>query len=358
MQNVITAKESSLPIRKNTSVQLPDQLLENMIALSRGQITPTFILDSNLLIRFITPAAYTLFEGYYRLEKKPLFNIFGAVFSREEIQHFFKCIRSKEKGCSWIGSIIHKTRMQKALHTRVRVHPIFDDDDQLAGYWMVFEDETHQHIEMYNKILKGLLQASRLKDNDTGLHAERLNAYCKRFTEYLFSLNIYPQITRDFIENISYLAALHDVGKIGTPDYILHKQSKLNATEWEIMKEHTINGALIVASYPVPMAKEIALSHHERWDGSGYPFKLTGEMIPLSARIVAIADVYDALRMKRPYKESLSHEQTVEYILDDAGKHFDPTLVEHFKIQHNAFNEIWDKMQDDLQQKTFSLPAV
>ncbi len=196
-------------------------------------------------------------------------------------------------------------------------------------------------------MLNGLLQASMLKDNDTGNHAQRLNFYCQEFADFLFGLNQYPQITPDFVDSISFLAAIHDIGKIGTPDYILQKQSKLTGIEWEIMKEHTINGALIVSSYPIAMAKEITLSHHERWDGSGYPFKLDGEMIPLSARIVAIADVYDALRMKRSYKEERTHDETVDYIIENAGKHFDPQLIQYFKKIHPAFDKVWNEMKDN-----------
>ncbi len=311
---------------------------------------PTMIIDNNLLIRYMTNSTYKLFENYYTLDNKPFFNIFGRIFTKAEMQDFFQSIRSKETGWSWIGNMTHKARMQKTLYTRVRFHPIFDRENRyLIGYWVIFEDVTNQHIKTYKFMLNGLLEASKLKDNDTGNHAERLNFYCKAFTQYLLKLNIYPQITQDFVDNISFLAAIHDVGKIGTPDYILQKQSKLTDIEWEVMKEHTINGALIVSSYPIPMAKEITLSHHERWDGSGYPFKLEGEMIPLSARIVAIADVYDALRMKRAYKEERTHNETVNYIIENAGKHFDPQLVRFFEKIHPAFDKVWNSLKDEQQ---------
>ena len=321
-----------------------DDYIQEMVLLSRKQVIPTIIVDSDLLIRFINEPARLLFDGYYDLTYKPFFNVFGRIFTRVEIKNFFYCIRSEEKGYSWFGNIMHRARLLKTLNTKVRVHPIFDASDVLVGYWVLFEDVTDQSIEAYKQMLGGILQASKLKDNETGLHAERLNFYCRNFTEYLLSLNSYPQITRDFIENISFLAAIHDVGKIGTPDYILQKQSRLSSIEWEIMKEHTINGALIVSSFPIPMAKEITLSHHERWDGKGYPFNLEGEMIPLSARIVSIADVYDALRMKRPYKEALSHEKTVQIIARGAGKQFDPSLVHHFQKIHTKFDIVWETL--------------
>ncbi len=138
---------------------------------------------------------------------------------------------------------------------------------------------------------------------------------------------------------------MHDVGKIGTPDSILQKQGPLDDYEWSIMREHTINGAFFLSIYPVPMAKEIALSHHERWDGTGYPYRLEGEMIPLSARIVAIADVYDALRMKRNYKKEYNHQQAAQIILDGSGTHFDPYLVRMFEKNSKEFGYIWNILQ-------------
>jgi len=338
-----TAEEAT----KMTAKEEQDYFNE-LATMTKQGIIPTMLVDSNLVIRYMTDGVHKLFSGYYILEKKPFFNVFGRIFTQMEMKDFFQSIRSKEKGWSWIGNMVHKSRALKTLYTRVRFHPIFDRDNRyLIGYWVIIEDITEQHIETYKFMLESLLQASKLKDNDTGNHAERLNLYCKEFSEYLFKLDIYPQITPDFIDNISFLAAIHDVGKIGTPDYILQKTSKLTDIEWEVMKEHTINGALIVSSYPIAMAKEITLSHHERWDGSGYPFKLEGEMIPLSARIVAIADVYDALRMKRSYKEERTHAETVEYIIDNEGKHFDPQLIKYFKRIHPAFDKVWQEMKDE-----------
>lgn len=342
---------SSVQNRQKTGKMTADEeqaYFDELAELTKAGSIPTMIVDSNLVIRYMTETMYTLFDGYYTLDKKPFFNVFGRVFTQAEIKDFFECIRSSKKGWSWIGTITHKSHTLKTLYTRVRFHPLFDKGNRyLIGYWVIIEDITAQHIETYKLILEGLLQASMLKDNDTGNHAKRLNFYCQKFSEYLFNLDHYPQITQDFVDNISFLAAIHDIGKIGTPDYILQKQSKLTGIEWEVMKEHTINGALIVSSYPIAMAKEIALSHHERWDGSGYPFKLEGDMIPLSARVVAIADVYDALRMKRPYKEGLSHEESIQYIFENAGKHFDPLLVAHFKKIHRAFDEIWHTLEDE-----------
>jgi putative two-component system response regulator len=112
------------------------------------------------------------------------------------------------------------------------------------------------------------------------------------------------------------------------------------------MKQHTINGAYILSTYPNPMAREIALRHHERWDGTGYPHGWGQDLIPLSARIVAVADVYDALRMRRNYKEAYSHEQTVENITGERGTHFDPYLIDRFVETADNFREIFSEMAD------------
>jgi putative two-component system response regulator len=112
------------------------------------------------------------------------------------------------------------------------------------------------------------------------------------------------------------------------------------------MKEHTKNGAFILSTYPNPMAKEIALSHHEKWNGKGYPYQIEGDMIPLSARIVAIADVYDALRMKRSYKEELTHETAVEKIMETKGTHFDPAIADIFLSIADKFKDIYEANKD------------
>jgi putative two-component system response regulator len=139
---------------------------------------------------------------------------------------------------------------------------------------------------------------------------------------------------------------MHDVGKIGTPDDILNKEGPLSDWEWTVMQEHTKNGAFILSTYPNPMAKEIALSHHERWNGSGYPFKLEGDMIPLAARIVSIADVYDALRMQRSYKPPIEHEKTVEKMMESKNTHFDPALIDVFYAIAKDFEELYEANKD------------
>ncbi|MFL5884208.1 MAG: HD-GYP domain-containing protein, partial [Thermoleophilaceae bacterium] len=132
---------------------------------------------------------------------------------------------------------------------------------------------------------------------------------------------------------IGHASAMHDIGKIGIPDSVLLKPASLDATEWELMQTHTTVGANVLSgsrSSLVRLAEVIALTHHERWDGSGYPFGLVGEKIPLAGRICAICDVYDALTSKRPYKEASTHEEAVAEIERGIGTHFDPDLARAF----------------------------
>ncbi|MBI9105214.1 MAG: HD domain-containing protein [Spirochaetales bacterium] len=208
------------------------------------------------------------------------------------------------------------------------------------------DDITDERRMTLRKTYLGLLEASKLKDDDTGNHIKRVGAYAKRLSEELYKLKKYDIINLDFIENIHFLAPMHDVGKIGTPDEILNKKGPLDESEWRIMKEHTINGALILANYPESMAMEIARAHHERWDGSGYPYQIESNDIPLAARITAIADVYDALRMKRSYKEAFPHDKSVEIIRKDSGTHFDPSLIEVFISISESFNAIYNALAD------------
>jgi putative two-component system response regulator len=147
-----------------------------------------------------------------------------------------------------------------------------------TDFVVMFDDFTEENKKLLRSVFLSLLEASKLKDNDTGMHITRVNEYSRLLAQELFKTGgeLYKRIDADFIDNIGFLAAMHDVGKIGTPDDILNKEGPLSDWEWTIMREHTKNGAFILSTYPNPMAKEIALSHHEKWNGTGYPFRLEG----------------------------------------------------------------------------------
>jgi putative two-component system response regulator len=171
-----------------------------------------------------------------------------------------------------------------------------------------------------------LAQASEYKDEDTGAHIKRMSQYCAAIARKM-------GLGDGEVENILYAAPMHDVGKIGIADNILLKPGKLSQGEWEIMKQHTVIGAEILSGSDVgfiQLAEVIALTHHEKWDGSGYPRGLRGSKIPLTGRITAIADVFDALISDRPYKVAYSIEKSLEIIKEGRGNHFDPDAVDAF----------------------------
>jgi putative two-component system response regulator len=189
------------------------------------------------------------------------------------------------------------------------------------------------------------------RDDETGQHIERTQTFCRILSQKLLDHPRYgANIPAAFVDNIYHASPLHDIGKVGIMDNILLKPGKLTPEEFEIMKTHTLIGSstlqTVHSKYPnntfLNMGIEIARSHHEKWDGSGYPDGLAGENIPLSARIMAIADVYDALRSKRPYKEPFSHQQSFEIILKGAGNHFDPVVIETFMTLEPKFADIPD----------------
>ena len=179
--------------------------------------------------------------------------------------------------------------------------------------------------------LMRLLRASRFKDNETAAHLRRIQHLAKLLAQHL---NWAPER----VQMLAEASPMHDVGKIAVPDAILHKPGPLNADEWRIMRRHPVYGALLLQGSHSPlleMAREIALAHHEHWDGTGYPHRLKGEAIPMTARIIALADTYDALRSRRAYKPALSHARTSEVILQGDGRtapeHFDPAVLAAYR---------------------------
>ena len=193
------------------------------------------------------------------------------------------------------------------------------------------------------------------RDDDTGKHIERTQTYCRALAVKLREKPEYHDvIDESYIENMFHASPLHDIGKVAIPDAILCKPGKLSEDEFEIMKGHTSSGSQTLRTvserYPdntfVNMGIAIAQSHHEKWNGAGYPEGLEGEDIPLCARIMATADVYDALRSERCYKKPFPHEKSRNIILEDTGIHFDPSLGETFIEIEQEFNDIHERLMD------------
>jgi putative two-component system response regulator len=313
-----------------------------------NSIFPVLFIDKNLQILYSNPACEHLFTGYFNLSGQYFTDVFGRAFEMDDIRKIRETIIAGENGYSWKGKAQAKSRDMVTIQTRVFLFPMELKTGELQEFVVMFDDVTEENKQLLRTIFMSLLEASKLKDNDTGKHITRVNYYSRRLTEELYrgKDEKYKRIDADYIDTIGFLASMHDVGKIGTPDDILNKEGPLSDWEWTVMRNHTINGGFILSSYPNPMAKDIALCHHERWDGTGYPYKLEGEMIPLAARIVAIADVYDALRMERSYKPALSHELTVAKMVEERGIHFDPSLIDVFMTITDDFEAIYEENKD------------
>ncbi|MCL2174843.1 MAG: HD domain-containing protein [Treponema sp.] len=320
----------------------------------KTSIFPVLIINKQLRIVYANEACEQMFMGFTSLPGKYFFDLFGKAFSLEDVRKIRDTILTGGNGFSWKGTAHLKTRDTVSVQIRVYLFPLEMDLKAPSDFVVMFDDFTEENKKLLRSVFLSLLEASKLKDNDTGKHIIRVNEYSRRLSEELYKIGSsksenadkFKRIDADFIDNIGFLAAMHDVGKIGTPDDILNKEGPLSDWEWAVMREHTKNGAFILSTYPNPMAKEIALSHHEKWNGTGYPFRLEGDMIPLAARIVMIADVYDALRMARSYKPALSHEVSVTKIIEQSGTHFDPVLIEVFKKIKDDFKKIYDELAD------------
>lgn len=212
----------------------------------------------------------------------------------------------------------------------------------------------NQNIFIDELILSSILALAKLaesRDEDTGDHLERMKKYSRYITELLYENKVYPEeITLEYIEKIERFSPLHDIGKVGIADQILLKPDKLTTEEYEEMKNHAIYGADVMRAAESNINKlgrqlftmgiDIAEGHHEKWDGSGYPYGKKGEEIPLSARIVAVADVFDALTSRRPYKDPFPFERAIEIIKEGRGKHFDPNIVDIFLEYRSHFERM------------------
>lgn len=201
-------------------------------------------------------------------------------------------------------------------------------------------------------VIFGLAKLSESRDNDTGEHLERIRTYVTILAQQLSQTT--GKVDRDLMEHIGLASSLHDIGKVGVPDQILLKPGRLSVEERRIIEVHPRVGQHCLEALEtqlgednfLSLATEICAYHHEKWDGSGYPNGLAGNDIPLSARIVALADVYDALRSRRPYKDPLSHAAARKIILEGRGTHFDPDVVDAFLLAESAFEEFSERQAE------------
>jgi HD-GYP domain-containing protein (c-di-GMP phosphodiesterase class II) len=342
--------DNALP---TTSPLLAESGVQSVIRGYEQVPEPFALLDGDLGFVYCNTPFKALLKAFNYPEAPTFLDTLARSIAPKTALSIKDSLARKDSGRAWKGTIAHKAKNAAAVITKVHIFPFYTSEatpssrnDRPNGYSVYLDDVTEENRKTLRDMFSSLLEASKLKDNDTGKHIERVNLYTSLLAKELFNDPHWPEVDKDFIEDIGFLAAMHDVGKIGTPDDILNKEGPLNEFEWGIMKEHTKNGAFILSSYPNLMAKEIALSHHEWWNGSGYPYNLEGKMIPLAARIVTVADVYDALRMKRSYKPAYSHETAMQKIRQERDVHFDPELVDAAIHIQDSFAKIFAENAD------------
>lgn len=243
---------------------------------------------------------------------------------------------SDEKQGFALGAVDYITKPVNApiVLARVKTHlALYDQQRELER---LVRDQTQEISATRLEIIRRLGRAAEYKDNETGLHVIRMSHYARL-------LGAAAGLPEREVDTLFSAAPMHDVGKIGIPDSILRKPGPLDEAEWDIMKKHPEMGAQIIGgsgSSLLQTAVTIALTHHEKWDGTGYPAGLRGEAIPLIGRIIAIADVFDALTTERPYKKAWPVEKAIEMLNESSGKHFDPTLATLFLNIQPAITEI------------------
>lgn len=286
---------------------------------------------------------------------------------QKSVQH--SLLQPLQDGLNVTGLQFRFVNKQKQIvDVECNATPIYKDQ-ALVGFQMLVRDITARkklETELLSSLTKvretrsatilSLAKLAEYRDINSGNHLERIREFCRILaTELSLKPKYHDSISTRFIDDIYMSSILHDIGKVGIPDDLLLKADRLTADEIGIIQQHTLLGGdtikAIEGQVPGPsfltMGKTIAYFHHEKWDGTGYPQGLKGEEIPLSARIVSLADVYDALTSKRTYKKSFSHQKAIAVIVEEKGRHFDPNLVEAFLAGEREFQKIQEKYEDN-----------
>lgn len=258
-------------------------------------------------------------------------------------------------------------RIQSSLRKKelydVRTQLMSQMTSEVEGLKYGIANAVRESSDAQRSVIFALACLAEQRDPETGEHLERVQGYVEVLCRAIAQHPAYSCLVTDsFIRNLPSASILHDIGKVGVPDAVLQKPGALTPEERVQMQYHAELGARtlnrVSVQFPnnefVMLGAEIAYTHHERWDGGGYPRKFSGTDIPLSGRIVAIADVYDALRSRRCYKAAMPHEKAVSIITEEAGKHFDPALIEVFQATAHIFNAVYQSLPDTSGEYTYA----
>jgi putative two-component system response regulator len=278
-------------------------------------------LPPDLILLDIMMPGMDGYEVCKRLKHDPKTSTIPVIFLTAKAE-----VMDEQKGLE-LGAVDYITKpiSPPIVEARVRTHlALYDQSRELER---MVQQRTLELLTTRQQIIRRLGRAAEFKDNETGNHVLRMSHYARLIA-------LAHGLGDESAGVIFNTAPMHDIGKIGIPDSILLKPGKLDDEEWKVMHQHPIMGAEIIGKHEnelLETARIIALTHHEKWDGSGYPQRLKGQNIPLEGRIVAIADVFDALVSVRPYKKAVPLDEAMRYFDDQSGRHFDPTLIEAFK---------------------------
>ncbi len=288
------------------------------------------------------------FKQNERLRKIPIIFISGLQDTDDKIQAF------RSGGVDYITKPFEREEVLARVRTHLRLSQL---QERLQSHNRDLEQRVAEQVKSVTAsqmaTIYALAKLAEVRDDDTGRHIERVQTFAKMLAEQLKMMGLHAErITDEFIDTLFKTASLHDIGKVGIPDSILLKPGKLTAEEFTVMKTHSAFGAntlnAVLIRHPdnrfLRMGVDVARAHHEKWDGSGYPDGLSGVAIPLSGRITAVADFYDALRSKRCYHEPFTHADTRRMIQEGRGRHFDPDLVDAFMILEGQFEKVRHEM--------------
>jgi putative two-component system response regulator len=260
-------------------------------------------------------------------------------------------------GVDYITKPFHIEEVYARVATHLKLHQLQLEIEQYnEKLEKVVQEQVKEIFESQMATIFAIAKLAESRDDDMGRHLERTQMICRAIAFKLSKQKEYSAlITRNYVDNIYYACPLHDIGKVAIPDNILLKPGKHTPEEFEIMKTHAALGAetlcKVLDKYPnnrlIKMGIAIAHYHHERWDGTGYPDGLVKDNIPLSARIMSVVDVYEAIRSKRCYKPSMPHKETCEIIVNGAGTQFDPNITVAFREIHEEINRIYESISDE-----------
>lgn len=289
------------------------------------------------------------FQVCERLQHNPKLKDIPVIFTSglDDTENKVKAFRLG--GVDYITKPFHLEELEARVWTQIRLHML---KSSLAAQ-KLNEEKIRALSLAQQATIFALAKLAEYRDEDTGTHLERVREYCRLLAEHLQSNSTYgASIPADFAEHIYHASPLHDIGKVAIPDGILLKPGKLTQEEFAIIMKHPVVGGEYLqdvynnycSNVFIGMGIEIALYHHERWDGKGYPDGLIGKNIPLSARIMAVADCYDALRANRCYRKGFPHQVVKEMLLAESGSHFDPEICHAFLALEMEFARIMERL--------------